>query len=67
MLVCHTCAQVHDLDQAPDTGECLLCSGRLKDDGEDYPPSLDGPLGELLADTHLTLKSLRKGTKGVQN
>lgn len=66
MLKCSVCEEVHDLDIAPDTGECVLCGNRLMEDGEDYPPTVRSVLEELIMDTHLKLRSL-KGSKGIKN
>jgi hypothetical protein len=31
-LACLECGAVHDVDLAPDTGECIVCGGRLAHD-----------------------------------
>jgi hypothetical protein len=35
-LSCTSCGLEHDLDEAPDIGECLACGGELVED--DQPP-----------------------------
>lgn len=37
MLHCADCRAPHDLDEHPDTGECIHCKGPLIQDGEERP------------------------------
>lgn len=40
-LTCSSCGLEHDLDAAPDTGECLACSGLLVEDDGAVPDRVE--------------------------
>lgn len=48
-MECSNCHKVHDLDVAPDTGECLECGGLLLEPGEKLEDHSAGAMEELKA------------------
>ncbi len=56
MLICHTCNKEHDLELAPDTGECGFCGGMLKESGEIAPPDTNSNVHELVSGLPIFVK-----------
>lgn len=66
MLMCSSCDNVHDLDEAPDTGVCIKCGGYLIENIEENRNSITKAFTELIAEAYLKLKMIRK-TMGIDN
>lgn len=46
-MKCSNCNEIHDLDVAPDTGECGKCGGLLLEEGETLESHSSGAMEEL--------------------
>lgn len=67
-LVCRECGAVHDVELAPDTGECIVCGGALIQDETERelvgPQGISKNLTDTFAESMARLDAVHGTKKG---